>query len=178
MINATIDVDKLEVTCPITGEKMQKFTRLHAEQVGYKTLTQYRKENGLDFLTVAQRTRQKLKYLYNIDFTKWVVGYRHGEGMRYVHKKYVEDYEGAVEAGMRSASKYLLSDAAFNRHLKGQNPIAIFAYGTHSRWFGFDVDSKEQAQADTFKLINTLEVQGINKEDIHVSFSGSIYSLK
>jgi len=168
-----LEIDVLPVACPLCGEKVVKLNREHAMKHGFKTLTEYKEKAGINFVTLAQRTRKKIFQLYNIDQKRWVVGYLNGNNMRYVTKNYVENYDEAVKKGMRSASKFQLSDQDFNRHLKGNNPIAIFAYGKNSRYFGFDIDSKELAPGHVYKLMNVLESEGIPREHIHVSFSGS-----
>lgn len=164
-----IDIDTLTVECPITGERLQRFTKEHATKLNYPSLTRFRKENGLDYSTAAQRSRQAFKRLYNVDFKRWVVGYRNGEeGMRYVTKI----YEQGTSSHSRSASRFPLSDGNFNAHFNGANPLAILAFGNRSRYFGFDVDSKEQAPADTLAIIEALKTLDFASEDIHVSFSG------
>lgn len=165
-----IDIDTYVVTCPETGEKLLRFTKEHAQKVGYESLTQFKKKNKLNYSTLPQRSRSHLKRLYNIDFSRWVVGYRESTNgdMRYVTKI----YEPYTDSTAKAASKFPMSDGMFNAHFRGESPLAIFAYGTRSRWFAFDVDSKEKALDDTLKLVDTLVAQGISRKDIHVSYSG------
>jgi len=164
-----IDIDSLTVECPVTGERLPRFTKEHATKLRYPSLTKFRKEHGLDYNTAAQRSRQAFKRLYNVDFKRWVVGYQtQDEGMRYVTKI----YEQGTTSHARAASRFPLSDGNFNAHFNGANPLAIFAFGNRSRYFGFDVDSKEEAPADAKAIIATLKEMGFDSDDIHVSFSG------
>lgn len=169
-LDVELDINVLPVSCPICKEEMPRLTREHALSHGYKSLTQFRKKNNINYLTLPQRSKEDFKRLYNIDFKRWVVGYKtNSYDMRYVTKIYdphIDKYE-------RSASKFPMSDSTFSDHFKGKNPLAIFAYGSHSRYFCFDIDSEENAEADTFRLVNQLRKQGIAGDDIHVSFSGS-----
>lgn len=164
-----IDIDILTVECPVTGERLQRFTKEHAKKLRYPSLTKFRKEHDLNYNTAAQRSRQAIKRLYNVDFKRWVVGYRtRDEGMRYVTKI----YEQGTTSHARAASRFPLSDGNFNAHFNGANPLAILAFGNRSRYFGFDVDSKEEAPADTLAIIGALKELGFDSDDIHVSFSG------
>lgn len=162
-------MSQLYVTCPVTGERMERFTKEHAQKLGFPSLSKYRKAYNLDYLTVYQRSRNHLKRLYNVDFKRWVVGYRNSDGeMRYVTKI----YEPGTTSTARAASRFPLGDSNFNAHFAGVHPLAIFAFGTHARYFGFDVDSKEQAPTHTLKIVQTLVAEGFSRHDIHVSFSG------
>lgn len=168
-----LDINVLPVKCPLCEERLPRLTRDHAISHGYKSLSEYRKANGINYLTLAQRSKENFKRLYNIDFKRWVIGYRaNSHEMRYVTKIYDPEYDPR-EKYIASASKFPMSDGMFNDHFAGRNPLAIFAYGTNSRYFCFDVDSKERAEGDTFRLVNQLRKLGISDKHIHVSFSGS-----
>src|SRR5690625_4569113 len=163
-----IDLSTLPVQCPVCEKDMLRLNRDHALEHGYKSLTQYRKENGLDYLTLQQRSKEDFKRLYNIDFKRWVVGYHTSEGMRYVTKI----YDPEIIEYTRSGSKFPINDGTFYAHMSGQNPLAVIALGTHSRYFTFDIDSEDQAKSDALKLIKQLQDHGIDRNDIHISFSG------
>src|SRR5699024_11042739 len=118
-----LDINVLPVKCPLCNEEMTRLTREHALSHGYKSLTQYRKDNGINYLTLAQRSRENFKRLYNIDFKRWVVGYWHSSHeMRYGTKQ----YDPFAPEYRPSHSKFPLSDAMFNNHFSGKNPLAIF----------------------------------------------------
>ncbi|MFD2615707.1 TOTE conflict system archaeo-eukaryotic primase domain-containing protein [Paenibacillus gansuensis] len=151
---------------------MPKIDRQHALKHGHKSLAEFKDGYGIRYTTLQQRSREKFKQLYNIDYSRWGVVIGVDSEARYVTKQYVENFEEAKTHGMKSASKFPMSDASFNRHFTGLNPLAIFAYGDHSRYFGFDVDSKDQAPIHTLKIIRTLIDEGIPEDAIHVSFSG------
>lgn len=164
-----LNINVLPVKCPLCDEKLLRLSRDHALKHGYKSLSEYRKANGINYLTLPQRSKEDFKRLYNIDFQRWVVGYRtSSEEMRYVTKQ----YDPTITEYKKSASKFPLNDGNFNGHFRGDSPLAIFAYKSHARFFAFDIDSREQAEADTFRLINQLRRLGIEDKDIHVSFSG------
>lgn len=168
-----LDLSTFPVTCPVCGEKLPQITREHAMSHGYRSLAEFKEACGINYTTLLQRSREKLKELYNYDPTRWglVIWTDTGE-CRYVTKRYVEDYDAARARGLRSANRFPLDDTAFNRHLSGRNPLAIFARGTHSRYFGFDVDTKEMAVHHALRIIHALQDEGIPKRYIHVSFSG------
>ncbi len=167
-------MNEMVVTCPICGENLARIDREHAQKHGFDSLRDFRDGYGIGYTTLEQRSRQKMRELYNIDSHRWAVVYTTIDGeMRYVTKQYVTDYEEARSKGIRSATKFPLGSSDYKRHFSGRNPIAIFAYGTHSRYFGFDIDSKENAATHALRIIKALETEGIPREYIHVSFSGS-----
>ncbi|MFB4163673.1 hypothetical protein ACE1TI_07465 [Alteribacillus sp. JSM 102045] len=166
------DIHSLPVRCPLTGEPLLSFTKAHAQNMGYSSLSAYKRDNGLTYNTLPQRSKEQIKRLYNIDFTKWVQGFQQASGMRYVMRQYFAEYEEAKAAGIRKESKFPLNEAALYRHFSGESPLAIFAHGTHARYFGFDVDSEEQVETHARQLIATLQAEGIPDEHIHVSYSG------
>ncbi|MGY4690304.1 TOTE conflict system archaeo-eukaryotic primase domain-containing protein [Salibacterium sp. K-3] len=151
---------------------MRRYTKAHAVKMGYPSLSAYKRDNGLTYNTLPQRSKEAIKRLYNVDFTKWVQGFHQAGDIRYVMREYFADYDEARAAGIRKASKFPLNDAALYRHFTGESPLAVFAHGTHARYFGFDVDSGEQAEAHARQLIATLQAEGIVAADIHVSYSG------
>jgi hypothetical protein len=168
-------MNELLIQCPICGERLPQIDRAHALKHGSTGLKDFREAYGITYTTLLQRSREKIKQLYNVDFARWGLIIRDVAGLnRYVRKQYFDgdDYSEAKERGIKSASRYPLNDTALNNHFKGTNPVAIFARGDRSRYFGFDVDSKELAPVHTLKIVTMLEVEGIPREHIHVSYSG------
>lgn len=167
-------MESLPVTCPVCGEKVPKLDLDHARSHGFRTLRAFKQKHDITYETLAQRSRQKFETLYNIDTARWVVGVRTATGeMRYVTRAYCKDFDSMrPDQRPRTANKFPMNTTVFRRHMSGLSPLAIFARGTHSRWFGFDVDTKDDAPVDTLKLVAALEAEGIPLQQIHVSYSG------
>lgn len=166
-----IDIQDLKITCLQSGKQLSRITKAHAETLGYTTLKAYREATGLQHITAAQRARGDFKRLYNLDFKRWVSGFDRGDGdgMTYGTKT----YDPTGKSAARSAVPFPLADNTFSKHLTGESPLAVFAHGDGSRYFVLDVDTKETAAGDTLKLIEVMTSIGIDREHIHVSFSGS-----
>lgn len=102
---------------------------------------------------------QALNHLYITNRSKYLVQYPKGI------------YQTLI-AGEGKAKK--LNDGFLNNHFKGTHTYGVFAGGYGTKFMTFDVDTKENARYDTYRLVNTLvEEFGINYQDIHVSFSGN-----
>lgn len=160
------------VTCPLCGQQLQSLDRDHAKAHGHTSLAEFIDAYAIEYKTALQRSRMRFRQLYNIDVRRWAVVYFTESGnWRYVTKSYSDDYERDRHL-TGAASKFPLADSDFNRHFNGRNPLAIFAHGTHARYFGFDVDSKDDAPEHTLRIVKTLVSEGIPRPDVHVSFSG------
>lgn len=156
---------ELKLQCPVTQQRVTRLDKSIAVQAGFPSLQAYKQANNIHYLTVEQRSFQKFKELYNIDFTRWVVGYETDGGMIYATKKYKGEGKAAVP--------FPLSATQFYEHFKGTSPLAIFAYGNKSSFFTMDIDTKERASQDVRWIVDALLTAGIEREHIHVSFSGS-----
>ncbi|MFB5192022.1 TOTE conflict system archaeo-eukaryotic primase domain-containing protein [Alicyclobacillus fastidiosus] len=174
MYQRQIDLSSYPVPCPVCGEQLVCINATHARKHGHETLSDFLKTHGIDYKTLLQRSRKKLTQLYNIDRKSWVVGYETAVGsIEYARQTYYTDYRAARDKGIKSATPYPLTNTMLHNHLNGSAPLAIFASGPSSSYFGFDVDSKELAASHTLKLVDSLEALGIPRQYVHVSFSGS-----
>jgi len=156
---------ELKLQCPVTREYVSRLDKTQALRAGFPSLKVYKTTHNIEHTTVQQRSFEKFKSLYNIDFKRWVVGYETGKGMVYATKRY--------GGRGKSASKFPLGSTQFYEHFSGKHPIAIFAHGKKSTFFTLDIDTKEQARSDTYLIVETLLTVGFRREHIHVSFSGS-----
>jgi len=156
---------ELKIQCPATHELVSKLDKAQALRAGYASLRLYKAKHHIEYTTVEQRSFQKMKKLYNVDFRRWVVGYETPKGMVYATKKY--------GGRGKSACDFPLGPTQFNEHFSGKHPLAIFAHGKESKFFAMDVDTKEHARNDTYLIVETLISAGISRQHIHVNFSGS-----
>ena len=74
----------------------------------------------------------------------------------------------------REVTHYNLNDGSLKRHLEGKETVGVFTGSQITKYICFDVDTREHAERDARHLVNVLvDDYNINRNDIHISLSGS-----
>src|SRR5699024_7754499 len=74
----------------------------------------------------------------------------------------------------REVTHYNLNDGSLKRHLEGKETGGLFACSQITKYICFDEDTREHAERYARHLVNVLvDDYNINRNDIHISLSGS-----
>jgi hypothetical protein len=144
---------------------MRRITPKHLEKHGM-TAEEYKQKYGE--LTFVAKVRAQLIRLFDPNRFRWAQQLDDG----YRELQYKKTY--TKEDGETYTIGYWLTDSLLNTHFTGKNTISIFpSRHDQTSFLVFDVDARDQSATLTRQVVSALYECGINREDIHVSFSGS-----
>lgn len=166
IINFVSQVNEIESICGICGKHMKRITHKHLETHGV-TVAEYKEQHGE--LTFSARVRAQIIRLFDPNRHRWAQQMDDGSYRELQHGKTYTKGDGESYT-----INYWLNDGMINSHLTGKQTISIFPRRRDSASFLiFDVDTRGRSDEYTLKIVEALYECGINREDIHVSHSGS-----
>lgn len=114
---------------------------------------------------------KKLYDLYVISIKKYLVLNKYGDYSRveWFGKKHPDNKKGAKPLKVNGIYDFM------EDHLLGKKTIGVFSGNYFSKFICFDVDIKDNdlAKMAVYKIVNTLNNQGIDMEYIFISWSGN-----